>query len=318
MKVLILGGSGFIGSHLTRRLARDGHQITVATRYAPNARHLQVVPSVRVHQLDPYNQDQLAAALKGHDAVINLVGILNQRGFGDGGFRRAHVELVEMLIDACSATGVERLVQMSSLNAGQGESHYLQTRGQGEERLRSANRDGRVAGTIIRPSTVFGEDDSFLNRFAGLLRISPVLPLARGQAKFTPAYVGDVAEALARVLHDPATAGKTFELGGAETWSMVDLVCWLRDQLGLKRAVIGLPDALGRLQGLAFDLVPGKPFSSDNFKSLKLDSVCSDKDFAALGIQPWGIAERAAGWLGSYDKQSRFQRYRSQARRERG
>lgn len=318
MNVLILGGSGFIGTHLTRRLARDGHQVTVATRYAPNARHLQIVPQVRVYQLDPHNPDQLASAVQGHDAAVNLVGILNQSGFGDRGFQRVHVELVEGLIEACAAAGVGRLVQMSSLNAGQGESHYLRTRGQGETRVLAAHRDGRTAGTIVRASTVFGPDDSFLNRFADLLRISPVLPLARGQAKFTPVYVGDVAEALTRILDDPETAGRTFELGGAETWTLVGLVRWLRDQLGLKRAVFGLPDALGRLQGMAFDLVPGKPFSSDNFKSLKLDSVCSDKDFEALGIQPWGMTERAVGWLGPYGRQSRLQRYRRQARREQG
>jgi NADH dehydrogenase len=317
MKVLILGGSGFVGSHLTRRLAGDGHSVTVATRYAPGCKHLWILPGVQVRQFDPYDGGRLAEELEGHDAAINLVGILNERGFGGAGFRRAHVELVEILIDACVDAGVERLVQMSALNAGQGESHYLRTRGEGEARVRSAARDGRLATTILRPSTIFGEDDSFLNRFAGLLKISPVLPLARPGARFAPVYVDDVVEAFVRVLTDRDTIGQTYELCGSEVWSLIDLVRWLRDCLGLRRAVVGLPDALGRAQGMAFDFVPGKPFSSDNYKSLKLDSVCQTNGFEALGIKPWGLAERATGWLEAEGRQARYQRFRRMARRER-
>lgn len=317
MKVLILGGSGFVGSHLTRRLAREGHAVTVATRYAPGCKHLWVVPQATIRQFDPFDADRLAEELRGHDVAINLVGILNERGFGGAGFERVHVELVDRLIDACVTAGVPRLIQMSGLNAGRGESHYLRTRGEGEARVRAADRDGRVAGTIVRASTIFGPNDSFLNRFAGLLRISPVLPLARPGARFAPVFVDDVVEAFMRVLADEETAGRTYELCGAEEWTLIGLVRWLRDQLGLRRAVIGLPDALGRLQGLAFDFVPGKPFSSDNFKSLKLDSVCQRNGFEALGIRPWGLAERAPGWLRGVDKQARYQQFRRRVRRER-
>jgi NADH dehydrogenase len=317
MRVLILGGSGFVGSHLTRRLARDGHEVTVATRYAPGCKHLWVVPQATIRQFDPFDADRLAEELRGHDVAVNLVGILNERGFGGAGFRRVHVELVERLIDACESAGVPRLVQMSGLNAGRGESHYLRTRGEGEARVRAADRDGRVAGTILQASTIFGRDDSFLNRFAGLLRISPVLPLARPKAKFAPVFIDDVIEAFMRVLADDDTAGRTYELCGSEVWSLIDLVRWLRDQLELRRLVIGLPDFLGRLQGMAFDFVPGKPFSSDNFKSLKLDSVCQNDGFDALGIRPWGLAERATAWLRPIDKQARYQQFRRRARRER-
>jgi len=317
MKVLILGGSGFVGSHLTRRLAREGHQVTVATRYAPGCRHLWVIPQATIRQFDPFDSDRLADELKGHDVAVNLVGILNERGFGGAGFHRAHVKLVEILIDACIESGVERLVQMSGLNAGRGESHYLRTRGEGEARVRAADREGRLAGTILRASTIFGPDDSFLNRFATLLRLSPVLPLARPKAKLAPVFVADVVEAFMRVMADEDTAGKTYELCGAEEWALIDLVRWLRDQLGLRRAVLGLPDALGRLQGLVFDFVPGKPFSSDNFKSLKLDSLCKSNGFEALGIRPWGLSERARGWLQPVDKQARYQQFRRRARRER-
>ena len=317
MKVLILGGSGFVGSHLTRRLAREGHEVTVATRYAPGCKHLWVIPQATIRQFDPFDASACPKSCAGHDVAINLIGILNERGFGGRGFHRAHVELVERLIDACAEAGVTRLIQMSGLNAGRGESHYLRTRGEGEARVRAADRDGRLAGTILQASTIFGPDDSFLNRFASLLRLSPVLPLARPQAKFAPVFVDDVIEAFMRVLADDKTAGKTFELCGTETWSLIELVRWLRDQLELKRLVVGLPDVLGRLQGMAFDFVPGKPFSSDNYKSLKLDSVCQSNGFEALGIRPWGLAERAPRWLKSVDKQSRYQQFRRRARRER-
>ncbi|WP_376694166.1 complex I NDUFA9 subunit family protein [Wenzhouxiangella sp. EGI_FJ10409] len=317
MRVLILGGSGFVGSHLTRRLAREGHRVTVATRYAPGCKHLWVIPQATIRQFDPFDADRLVEELRGHDVAINLVGILNERVFGGKGFARVHVELVERVIDACVEAGVPRLVQMSSINAGRGESHYLRTRGEGEARVRAADRDGRVAGTILRPSTIFGREDSFLNRFATLLRLSPVLPLARPGAKFAPVFIDDVVEAFMRVLEDEETAGQTYELCGSEAWRLIDLVRWLRDQLELRRLVVGLPDVLGRLQGLAFDFVPGKPFSSDNFKSLKLDSVCQNNGFEALGIRPWGLDERAVAWLTPIDKQARYQQFRRQARRER-
>jgi uncharacterized protein YbjT (DUF2867 family) len=318
MKVLVLGGSGFVGGHLARRLSRDGHQLTIVTRYAPGCRHLAVVPGVTIRQFDPCDGDELARRLEGHDAAINLVGILNERVFGGGrGFRRAHVELVETLINACVRTGVRRLIHMSALNAGQGESQYLETRGEAEQLVGEVFRQGHIDTTIVRPSTIFGPDDSFLNRFVGLLKISPVLPLARPQARFAPVYVGDVVEGFARMLARRGSHGKVHELCGSEQWTLIELVRWLRDQLGLKRAVIGLPDAIGRLQGLAFDVVPGKPFSTDNFKSLLVDSVCAQDGFAELDIRPWGMSELAPTWLGDGARQRRYQRYRSRARRDR-
>lgn len=318
MKILILGGSGFVGGHLARRLSQDGHELTIVTRYAPGCRGLTVVPGVTIRQFDPYNGEELARHLDGHDAAINLVGILNERIAGGGkGFQRAHVELVETLIDACIRAGVGRLIHMSALNAGQGESHYLKTRGEAENMVEEVFRQGRIQTTLMRPSTIFGPDDSFLNRFANLLKFSPVLPLARPQARFAPVYVGDVVEAFAMVLERRESFGKTHELCGAEQWTLIDLVRWLRGQLGLRRAVVGLPDVLGRAQGLAFDFVPGKPFSSDNYKSLLLDSVCSDNGLAELGIRPWGMSELAPKWLGDSTRQHRYQSYRRRARRDR-
>ncbi|MEN1728411.1 MAG: complex I NDUFA9 subunit family protein [Pseudomonadota bacterium] len=316
MKVFILGGSGFVGGHLSRRLVKDGHQITIATRYAPGARERAVIPGVTLKQTNPYDLDSLTRALEGHDVAINLVGILNERGFGGRGFRRAHVKLVENLIISCEAARVGRLVHMSALNAGLGESYYLITRGQAEEQVMAAWRGGQLVTTILRPSTIFGPDDSFLNRFADLLKISPVLPLARPGAKFAPVYVGDVVEAVARALQTEDSHGRIYELGGSQVWTLKELVEWVAKQLELKRWVIGLPNALGWLQGRIFDFVPGKPFSSDNYRSLKLDSVCTDNGLIELGIQPWGLSEKAPSWLGNGGRQSRYQSFRRAARRD--
>lgn len=316
MRIFVVGGSGFVGGHLVRRLASAGHQLTVATRYQPAARHLQVVPGVQICQTNPYDLDALSRALDGHDLAINLVGILNERGFGGKGFRRAHVELVEKLIIACDAARVGRLIHMSALNAGKGDSYYLKTRGDAERLVRQAQADGQLRTCMFRPSTIFGPDDSFLNRFASLLKISPMLPLARPGARFAPVYVGDVVEAFARAIEQDRFDGQAFELCGAEVWTLKDLVVWVSKQLGLRRLVVGLPDPLGRLQGAVFDLVPGKPFSSDNFKSLMIDSVCSEDGFAELDIQPWGMSQMAPSWLGSDTRQHRYQGFRRRARRD--
>jgi len=317
LKTFIVGGSGFVGGHLARRLSADGHATTIATRYAPGARRLALIPDVQLKQVNPYDLEALTASLEGHDVVINLVGILNERAFGGKGFHRAHVKLVENLIISCEAARVDRLIHMSALNAGEGESHYLRTRGQAEDLIMAAYRSGQLKSTIVRPSTIFGPDDRFLNRFASLLRISPVLPLARPDAKFAPVFVGDVVEALTRALETEESHGRTYELCGAEIWTLKALVEWVRDQLALKRLVIGLPNALGWAQGKVFDFVPGKPFSSDNYKSLCIDSVCQDNGFEGLGIDPWGLANKAPSWLGSGGRQARFQRYRQWARRDR-
>jgi len=311
MNILMLGGSGFVGSHLARRLARDGHSLTVVTRHLPGARHLKVIPSLKLVRFDPHDRARLALELDGHDALINLVGILNERGNDGSGFRRVHVELVETAIEACRAAGVGRMIHMSALQAGNGPSHYLQTRGQGEARVRESGLDW----TMFRPSTIFGPDDSFLNRFAGLLAISPVLPLARPDARFAPAYVGDVVEAFARGLARRESVGQTYELCGAEILTLREIVDWVADRRGLRRWVVGLPDALGRLQGRVFDFVPGKPFSSDNFKSLTVDSVCGEDGFARLEIQPWALREKAREWLDTDRRQARYQEYRRRAGR---
>ncbi len=313
-KIIVFGGSGFVGRHLLRRLSVDGHQATVITRYAPGARALTLIPGVRLVQADPHDKAAVIRHMAGHDTVINLVGILNERGFDGSGFRRAHVELVENLLEGARSNGIRRLLHMSGLNAGKGESYYLKTRGEAEALIDSARRDDGLEPTVFQPSTIFGPDDSFLNRFATLLRISPVLPLARSDARMAPVYIEDVVDAFAHALERPASIGQTYQLCGPRDYALGEIVTWLRDQLGLRRMVLGLPDWAGKLQARVFDFVPGKPFSSDNFRSLLLDSVCASSGFQALGIEPRSMELMAPLWLSGHDKQYRYQEFRRRAR----
>ena len=263
-RIVILGGSGFVGRRLLRRLADDGHALLLLSRNLGAHEDRLLPPGVRLAQMDVYDGEALARAFAGADAVVNLVGILNERGHDGSGFRKAHVELTRTVIAACQAAGVRRLLQMSSLNAGRGCSHYLASRGEAESVVRGSG----LAWTIFEPSVIFGVDDGLFFRFAALLRQLPVLPLARPDARFAPVFVGDVAEAFARALRDPATVGETYELYGPEVVTLRQVVEMTAKQLGLRRWVVGLPDWLGRLQALACDFVPSKPFSSDNFRSL--------------------------------------------------
>ena len=279
-KIVVLGGTGFVGSHLVPRLQRDGHAVTVLSRNREKHRELTVLPRVRIVNADVHDRATLVRHLADADAAINLVGVLNERGNDGSGFRKAHVALTETLIAACGDAHVPRLLQMSSLRAGEGESFYLKSRGEAEDRVRAS----RLAWTIFRPSVIFGDGDGLFFRFASLLRVAPVLPLARAQAKFQPVHVGDVAEAFARALAHPHTHGHVYELAGPRTIELGELVRWTARMIGKHRLVLPLPDTLGFMQATLGEWLPGKPISRDNFRSLKLDSIARDDGLAALGI----------------------------------
>jgi NADH dehydrogenase len=293
-RFVVLGGTGFIGSRLLAALAGDGHRITVLSRNREQRRSINVLPNVLSISADVYDRAVLQKHIAGHDAVINLVGILNETGGAT--FTHAHVDLTATLIAACRQAGVRRIHLMSSLNAGNRASKYLKTRGEAEAQVRNSGLDW----TIYRPSVVYGEDDSFVFRFLKLLRMGPVLPLAQPHAKFTPAYVGDVATAIRRCLGRRDSIGKIHELYGQDTLELVEIVRMIRDAAGLRRAVLPLPGALGHLQALVAELIPGKPFSRDNFASLGVDSVGTHDSFAALGITPRRFAAMLPVLLGSH------------------
>jgi NADH dehydrogenase len=288
----VLGGSGFVGTHLCAALARDGWRITVPTRDPVRAQHLAPIPSLKLVAADIHEPRALAALVSGQSAVVNLVGILNERGRGGSGFRRVHVDLVRSLVAACRQGRVARLVHVSALNADadHGPSHYLRSKGRGERIVRDECGDD-LAWTILRPSVIFGPRDDFVNRFARLLRAIPLaLPLARPRARFAPVWVGDVVAAILRALEDERVAGESYELCGPEQLSLREIVCRVRDRLGIARAVVGIPDFAARLQAAVCDFVPGKPFSTDNYRSLTVDSVCKVNGLARLGIKPQPLA----------------------------
>ncbi len=314
-QIVILGGSGFVGGHLCQRLANDGHRITVLSRPGSQCRDIALIPNTRVRVTDVYDKKALTAIFEQHDLVINLVGILNERGFSGKGFQRAHVELTQTVIDAMQQSGRQRYLHMSALGAGKGKSHYLNSRGQAEALLEKAAHQG-LQTTIFQPSVIFGRGDSFINRFAQLLKIAPILPLACPNSRFQPVWVGDVVSALAMAVSDETLIGKTLELGGPNIYTLKQLVKYTCDLLGLRRWIIGLPGPLSWLQGQLMDFVPGKPFSSDNYKSLQLDSVCEHNALPDLGIQPTALENQAPDYLLGSRKRRSFQHYQSTARRD--
>lgn len=308
LKIIVLGGSGFVGRLLVKRLAAEGNRVTVLSRNVGSHYDRLVPPNVSLREADVFDPQALQQALAGADAVVNLIGILNESGDDGAGFQRVHVDLTKQVIAACHANGVRRLLQMSSLNAGRGDSHYLRSRGEAEAAVKASGLDW----TVFEPSVIFGVGDGLFSRFAALLKLAPVLPLACADAKFAPVHVADVVEAFVRSLRNRRTFGEVYELYGPDVFSLKQIVQMTARQLELKRLVVPLPDVLGRLQGLVFDFVPGKPFSSDNFRSLKVDSVGGIDGLHLLGITPTRVAQVLPDMLGNIDdRQARLARYRS-------
>ena len=296
----MLGGSGFLGTRLAARLIRQGHRVTVLSRDRERHKQLLVLPGLTLENCDVYDEAQLSERFRGKDAVINLVGILNERGFNGAGFRRAHTELTRVVLQAAGSAGVPRLLQVSALKAATAApSYYLRSKGEAENLIR-AQRE--VDWTIFQPSVLFGPGDSFLRRFAGLLASVPlVFPLARADARFQPVFVDDVIEAMIRCLHGTACLGQTYQLGGPQVYSLREIVALVANVTGHRRWIIGLPDFVARLQGMVMNFVPGRPFSSDNYRSLTVDSVCDENGLAKLGIKPQSMVASARQYLGAFE-----------------
>ena len=301
----ILGGTGFIGSRLVAHLANRGHRITVPTRDPERARHLRIQPSVKIVRADVLAPCTVASLLTGADAVVNLIGILNESGRDGRGFHRAHVELMETLIAACESAGVSRLVQLSALNAGapQASSHYLRSKGEAEALLRKSQLDW----TILQPSVVFGPGDDFLNRFAGLVRLIPwAFTLPMPNTRFAPIHVDDLVSVITRVLDKPDTTHQTLQLYGAETFTLKEIVQMITDTLGLNRRIIGMSKGLSRAQAAWMDFVPGKPFSTDNYRSMLLDSVGTEDGLQRLDIKPRSLTANLATTLAGAGVHTRY------------
>lgn len=313
--ITVLGGNGFVGGHLCAQLSEAGHHITVLSRTGMQSGLIALIPNTRVITTNVYDLKNLQKLFESQDVVINLVGILNERGFSGKGFQRAHTSLTETVLKAMQPSSCRRYLHMSALGAGQGESHYLVSKGEAETEVTKASDQG-IQSTIFQPSVIFGRNDSFINRFAQLLKLAPVLPLACAKSQFQPVWVGDVAAAFVQAVDNIDLSGQSLQLGGPTTYTLKSLVDYVADTLGLKRVVIGLPNGLSWLQGQIMDFVPGKPFSSDNYRSLQLDSVCTDNVLPQIGIQPHSLEEIVPSYLLAGAKRQRYQSYQAKARRD--
>jgi NADH dehydrogenase len=312
MRIVLVGASGFFGGYLLRALTADRHHCVVLTRAAVRRSTVNMLPGVELVQADIYDADALAAAFSGADAVISMAGILNESGRDGRGFHKVHVELVEGIIKACQQAGVSRVLHVSALNAGKGSSHYLKTKGEAEVLLTAADA---LNTTIFQPSVIFGRGDSFFNRFAGMLRLMPILPLACPNARLQPVFAGDVAAVMTASLEDPMTWGKSYELAGPQSFTLKQLVEWTAKSLGLRRRIIGLPGPLSATMAAVMDWVPGKPFSRDNYQSLKTDNISNQNGFAYFGVYPRAINVVVPDYLTGSVHQRRLQNFRRQPRR---
>ena len=312
-RIALLGGSGFVGRHLTRHLQNRGYQCVIITRHAYRLHELRT--SAEAVEANPYDRAALTTALSGCDAAINLVGILNDGGKATT-FRRVHVELVKNLIAACESAGISRLLHMSALNADEssGSSQYLRTKGEGEARAHTLGKPS-IDVTSFRPSVIFGPDDGFLNRFSALMKIPGPMPLACPDAKLAPVYIEDVVKAFANALEDRSTFGKHYELCGPKAYTLEELVGFIADAQGRRKLVVRMPDWASRLQASVLQYAPGKPFTPDNYLSLRTASICTQDGLAALGIDATSLENAGLRILQGEHKTARLNRLRQRSQR---
>ncbi|WP_227103689.1 complex I NDUFA9 subunit family protein [Chromobacterium rhizoryzae] len=311
-RICVIGGSGFIGSYIAERLTEQDCQLTIATRRRERAKaSLLVLPGAQLVEADIHRPEALEQLISGHDAVINMVGILHGSA---AQFDKAHVQLTEKVIAACRSQGVRRLIHISALGADErGPSLYQQSKGRAEARVRESG----LEWTLLRPSVVFGHGDSFLNMFAGLLRKAPFLPLAGAKTRFAPIWAGDVAHAVAASLSRRATIGQSLDLAGPGVYTLAELVSLVGRHIGKPRPVIALPQGLAMLQAALMECLPGPALiSRDNVRSLSVDNV-SDQPFPAalLGFSPTALEALAPALLGTEEFNLQMSAYRRQIAR---
>lgn len=315
--ITVFGGSGFIGRYLVQRLARQGWIIRVAVRHPDRALFLK--PMGAVGQITPVaaslsHEGSIAAAVAGADAVVNLVGILHEGSLPVRAlfpravqrFADVHAEGAARVARAAKAAGATTFVQMSALGADPASpAAYGRSKAAGEQAVRAVYPDS----AIVRPSVVFGPEDDFLNRFATMARFLPALPLiGGGNTRFQPVYVGDVADALLRLVEDPATAGKTYELGGPRIYSFRALLELMLREIGRRRLLVPLPFAVASLQAFVLEWLPVPPLTRDQVRLLKRDSVVGPNalTLADLGVTPTAMEAVIPAYLARYRPGGRF------------
>ena len=299
--VTLIGGGGFLGRYVAQELLRREARVRIAQRDPKEAYFIRPLGGLGQTQFvaaDIRRPETLARAIEGSDAVVNLVGVLN------GDFQAFHVAGPANLARACAEAGVPALVHVSAIGADpRSPSAYGRSKGEGE----AAVRGGFPAATILRPSIVFGREDQFVNRFAGMIAGAPVVPIVRAGVKFQPVYVTDVAEAVARVLAEPSLAGKTYELGGPDVITMGGLQRWIAKAIGAKPQFVELPDAVSAMIARA-SFLPGAPITWDQWLMLQRDNIVAPgaEGLAALGVMPTPLETVAPGWLVRFRRHGRF------------
>ena len=309
--ITIVGGSGFVGRHIVRALARRGYRIRAACRRPDLAGHLQ--PLGTPGQIMPVQANvrypaSVAAACDGAFAVINLTGVLTSSGAQS--FDAVHVFGAEACAKAAKAAGARIFIQMSAIGAdANSSSAYARSKAEGEARARA----NFPAATILRPSIVFGPEDGFFNRFAALSRFTPALPLiGGGETMFEPIFVGDVAEAVARIIDKGHADARTYELGGPEILSFKSLMQFTLDTIGRKRLLVPVPWAIARIQGLVLGALPKPLLTADQVELLKTDNTVSDaarrerRTLEGLGITARSIQAVVPSYLYRYRKAGQF------------
>jgi len=309
-----MGGSGFVGRYIVKRLAERGEVLTVGARHAASAKFLKLkgdVGQVGLVNIAIGEEAPLPAFVAEKDALINCVGILHEHGAQK--FDVVHHTAPARLARLAREAGVERLIHISALGADpRSPSAYARSKAAGEQ----AVRDAFPTATILRPSIVFGPEDDFFNRFAAMAVMSPVLPLiGGGETRFQPVYVGDVADAALRVLDDPATAGRTYELGGPKVYTFRALMELMLAEMRRRRRFVELPFALASLQARLLSLLPNPPLTPDQVEMLRRDNVVSSGALTlhTLGIEPTAVEAILPTYLDRFRKGGWYQRRRAVA-----
>ncbi len=297
--ITVVGGSGFLGRYVVHRLAGQGYVIRVLCRHPSEATFLK--PAGNVGQIVPDYADlakpeSLKGKVDNSAAVINLVGILYESG--KHSFSRIHAQGAEKLAKLAKEAGVPRFVQVSALGVSKASnSTYARTKLAGEEAVRGVYPNA----TILRPSVLFGAEDNFFNQFARMSQFSPALPaIGGGETKFQPVYVDDVAQAITTVLERRDTAGKTYELGGPKVFTFKEILQYIGEVTGQKRALVPIPYSVAGLMGSITQLLPNPMLTSDQVRLLKYDNIVSEEalTFADLGITPTPVEAVVPEYLG--------------------
>lgn len=316
-KVLLLGGTGFVGTYIANRLSSQGISVTAPTRRRERNKALIMLPQVEVVEADIHCPDTLGALVAGHDVVINLVGILHSRDVKlpySADFEQAHVAFPKKLVAAMKAQGVRRLLHMSALKADpNGPSEYLRSKGVGEQIVLAAQGDLDV--TVFRPSVIFGLGDRFMSLFSKMLTKLPVFPLGFGHARFQPVWVADVADAFMASLRDPATFGKTYELAGPQTYTLGELVDYVKHLTRSQARIIKLGEGWAYLVSGLLWLAPKPAQSPDNLRSMAVDNVLDNTALAFPGFKPTALEEIVPTYVAGNNPKGRLDIYRFRAGR---